>query len=193
MSTLTKVLIVLLTVASIFLCGVVVTYVASADNYKKMWEGRRDSELSANRKAENAANELNKAKDVMEEERTKLNSDIATLGGKITTLEGQLKDVITARNDALRRKENYESILADYAKTVERNDQLRTAALKAESDLKAEQTKLNKRLEDVTVALNEKSAIVMQLEAKVKGLTEEKTALQEKLDQFLRQYGKVTA
>ncbi|UCF16761.1 MAG: hypothetical protein JSW59_04715, partial [Phycisphaerales bacterium] len=33
----------------------------------------------------------------------------------------------------------------------------------------------------------------MQLEAKVKGLTEEKTALQEKLDQFLRQYGKVTA
>ena len=36
MSTLTKVLIVLLTVFSIFLCGIVVTYVANADNQKKI-------------------------------------------------------------------------------------------------------------------------------------------------------------
>ena len=107
MSTLTKVLIVLLTVASIFLCGVVVTYVASANNYKEMWEGRRDSEVRANRRAENAANELNEAKDLYEAGKTKLNSDIATLQAQITNLNNQLTDAITARNEARQRKENY--------------------------------------------------------------------------------------
>ena len=193
MSTLTKVLIVLLTVASIFLCGVVVTYVASANNFKEMWENRRDSELSAKQQRDQAKEDLNTAKKLMEEERTKLNGQIADLNSQLSNLDNQLTDAITARDEARRRKENYESILADYAKTVERNDQLRTAALKAESDLKAEQTRLNKRLEDVTNALNEKSAIVMELKAKVTGLTLEKTALQEKLDKFLRDYGKITA
>lgn len=193
MSTLTKVLIVLLTVASIFLCGIVVTYVASADNYKQMYEARYNSELSAKKQRDQAKEDLNAAKEAMDQERTRLNGEIASLQSQITDLRTQLTDAVTARDEAQRRKENYESILADYAKTVERNDQLRTAALDAEASLKAEQTRLNKRLEDVTTALNEKSAIVMQLEVKVKGLTEEKTALQEKLDQYLRQYGKVTA
>lgn len=193
MSTLTKVLIVLLTISSIFLCGVVVTYVASADNYKQLYEQRRSSELSAKQQRDKAREDLNAAQEAMAEEKAKLNAAIASLQGQITGLQGQLTDAITARDDARRRKENYEAILADYSKTVERNTQLQRDALAAEAALKAEQTKLNKQLEDVTGALNEKQAIVMQLELKVKGLTEEKTALQNKLDQFLRQYGKVTA
>ena len=35
MSKLTKILIVLLTISSIFLCGIVVTYVANADDYRQ--------------------------------------------------------------------------------------------------------------------------------------------------------------
>ena len=106
MSTLTKVLIVLLTVASIFLCGVVVTYVASADNYKKMWENRRDSELSAKQQRDKAKEDLNTAKKLMEEERTKLNGQIADLNSQISNLDDQLSDAITARDEARRRKEN---------------------------------------------------------------------------------------
>jgi DNA repair exonuclease SbcCD ATPase subunit len=129
----------------------------------------------------------------MDEDRTKLNADIAALQAQITGLNGQVADVTRERDDARRRKENYETILADYNKTVERNTQLQRDAQNAQVALEAERTKLNKRLDDVTKALNEKLAIVMQLEAKLKGLTEEKTALQGKMDQFLAQYGKVTA
>lgn len=193
MSTLTKVLIVLLTISSIFLCGVVVTYVASADNYKQLYDQRLNSELSAKQQRDKAREDLNAAQEAMAGEKAKLNANIASLQGQITALQGQLRDAETARDDARRRKENYEAILADYSKTVERNTQLQRDALAAEAELKAEQTKLNKQLEDVTGALNEKQAIVMQLESKVKGLIEEKTALQNKLDEFLRQYGKVTA
>jgi predicted RNase H-like nuclease (RuvC/YqgF family) len=192
LSTLTKVLIVLLTVASIFLCGIVVTYVASANNYKEMWANQRDSAQAAMRQRDQAKEDLNALKAKMDEERTRLNADITSLQAQITDLQGRLRQAITDREEARRRKENYEAILADYSKTVQRNDELRMAALDAEEELKAERTRLNKRLEDVTTALNEKLAIVDELETKVKGLIEEKTALQEKLDKFLRQYGKVT-
>jgi len=192
LSTLTKVLIVLLTIASIFLCGIVVTYVASANNYKEMWENQRDSAQAAMRQRDQAKEDLNAIKAKMDEERTRLNSEITSLQAQITDLQGRLRDAITARDEARQRKENYEAILADYSKTVQRNDELRMAALDAEEELKAERTRLNKRLEDVTTALNEKLAIVDELETNVKGLIEEKTALQERLDKFLRQYGKVT-
>jgi len=193
LSTLTKVLIVLLTVASIFLCGIVVTYVASADNYKQMHDQRRNSEVRARQEKDKVIEDWNAAQKTMADEKTKLNSDIAGLQAQITSLGGQLKDATTEKERALRREANWESIMVDYNKTVALNTQLQRDALAAEVALKAEQTKLNKRLEDVTKALNEKLAIVMQLEAKLRGLTEEKTALQGKLDQFLTQYGKVTA
>ncbi len=193
MSTLTKVLIVLLTVASIFLCGIVVTYVASADNYKEMYEARRSSETRAVRAKETITEDWNAAQKTMADEKTKLNGDIAALQAEISSLGGKLTDAVTAKEDALRREAKWESILVDHNKTVERNTQLQRDALAAEVALKAEQTKLNKRLEDVTKALNEKMAIVMQLEAKLRGLAEEKTSLQGKLDLFLSQYGKVTA
>lgn len=193
MSTLTKVLIVLLTVASIFLCGVVVTYVASANNYKDMWESRRDSELSAKQQRDQAKEELNTAKKVMDEERTKLNGQITALNSQISSLKTQLTDAITARDEARRRKENYESLLAANARTGELHAQLQKEAQDAQVKLEAEKTRLEDELGGVTGALNEKLAIVMQLEAKVKSLTEEKTTLQNKLDQFLRQYGKITA
>jgi peptidoglycan hydrolase CwlO-like protein len=193
LSTLTKVLIVLLTVASIFLCGIVVTYVASASNYKEMFDQRRSSEVRAKQERDRTVEDWNAAKDDMDEERTKLNGDIAALKAQIATLDGRLKDAITAREDALRREAKWESILVDHNKTVERNTELQREALAAEASLKAEQTRLNKRLDDLTTALNEKTAIEMQLQAQVKGLIEEKTALQKKLDTFLKQYGKVTA
>ena len=41
MSTLTKILIVLLTVSSVFLCGVMVVYVATTNNYKQKYKDLR--------------------------------------------------------------------------------------------------------------------------------------------------------
>ena len=193
MSTLTKVLIVLLTVASIFLCGIVVTYVASAENYKDKWQTLQSSERRARQQKDQITEEWNAEKAKMDEERTKLNGEIAALRDQIRGLNGQVADITRERDDARRRKENYETILADYNKTVERNTQLQRDAQKAEADLRAERTKLTQRIEDYIRALDVKSAIVMQLEAKLKGLTEEKAALQGKMDEFLIQYGKVTA
>jgi hypothetical protein len=54
LSTLTKVLIVLLTVFSLFLSGIVVTYVANADNYRKK-ESNTMQQLNAAKQTQNNA------------------------------------------------------------------------------------------------------------------------------------------
>ena len=193
MSTLTKVLIVLLTIASIFLCGIVVTYVASAENYKERYDLSQRSQRSAVTAKEKIIEEWNAAQEKMAEARTKLNADVAALQSQITSLKGEVTDALRERDDARRRREDYETLLAANAKTGELHAQLQKEAQDAQVALEAEQTRLKDHLEDVTKALNEKLAIVMQLEAKLKGLAEEKAALQGKMDQFLAQYGKITA
>lgn len=129
MSTLTKVLIVLLTIASIFLCGVVVTYVASADNYKQMYDQRRNSEMSAKQQRDRTIEEWNAAQEAMAGDKAKLNADKAALQGQIAALQGKLTDTERERDDARRRKENYESILADYSKTVDATTSCRAMLL----------------------------------------------------------------
>ena len=190
MSTLTKVLIVLLTIASIFLCGIVVTYVASADNFKKKYDTLYSRYAASQRSEDNAKDQLNKNKEEMNRQKAKLNEDIATLNDEIRTLKGELANAESQRDDARRRKDNYEAILADYGKTVEVNNQLRSDAIDTATKIEAERTKQDKELKDTVTALIEKMAIIGVLQQQVKDLAEEKIALQEQVDRYLRQYGK---
>ncbi len=190
MSTLTKVLIVLLTIASIFLCGIVVTYVASADNYKGMYDSLRNTAQTAKRNEDNAKDQLNKNKEEMDRQKARLNEDIAALKGEISTLKGELANAEGQRDDARRRKDNYEAILADYAKTVEVNNQLRSDAIDTATKIEAERTRQDKELKETMTALIEKMAVIGVLRQQVKDLAEEKTTLQERVDRYLRQYGK---
>jgi len=81
----------------------------------------------------------------------------------------------------------------DFSKTIENNEKLAKDAL-TERDLKeAELIKQGKELKDTTAALMENMAIVTQLQDESKRLLEEKTELQDKLDMYLRQYGKAIA
>ena len=63
MSTLTKVLIVLLTLASIFLCGIVVTYVANAVDFKEKYDSQQSRYQTALGNAQNAERNFNNLKD----------------------------------------------------------------------------------------------------------------------------------
>ena len=193
MSTLTKVLIVLLTIASIFLCGIVVTYVANADNYKQKFNNLTNGYEAAKKNEDNAKTQLNNTIEEKDRNAEKLGEQIASLEGQINKLKGDLASAERDRDDARRRKDNYEAILTDYAKTVEMNTQLRSDAIATATKVEAERTKQNKELKDTTAALLENMTIVRQLQEGSKRLLEEKTELQNKLDQYLRQYGKAIA
>jgi len=193
LSTLTKVLIILLTIASIFLCGIVVTYVANAVDYKEKYDGIYNQYQAAKKNEDNAKTQLNNTIEEKNRATEKLKEQIALLEEEIAKLNVELANAERERDDARRRKDNYEAILADYAKTVEVNNQLRSDAIDTAAKIEAERIKQGRELKETTEALIEKLAIIALLEEKSKRLLEEKTELQNKLDQYLQQYGKVIA
>jgi predicted nucleic acid-binding Zn-ribbon protein len=91
LSTLTKVLIVLLTLASIFLCGIVVTYVANATDFKEKYESQNSRYQAAIQKAENAEENFNKLKNETDQAKLDLDSKIAALEQRINSLSADLK------------------------------------------------------------------------------------------------------
>jgi len=193
LSTLTKVLIVLLTISSIFLCGIVVTYVANADNFKQKYESQNNGYQAAKRNEDNAKTQLNNTIEEKNREAEKLGEQIASLEEQINKLKGDLANAGRERDDAVRKVNNWMTIVKDFSVTVEKNQQLVKDALAERDSKEIELIKLDKELKDTTAALMENMAIVRQLQEGSKRLLEEKSELQNKLDQYLRQYGKAIA
>jgi uncharacterized coiled-coil DUF342 family protein len=153
LSTLTKVLIVLLTISSIFLCGIVVTYVANADNYKQKFNNLNSNYQAAKKNEDNAKTQLNNTIDEKNRDTEKLGEQIATLGEQINKLKSDLANAERDRDDANRKVNNWAAIVMDFSKTVENNEKLAKDAL-TQRDLKeAELIKQGKELKDTTAAI----------------------------------------
>lgn len=190
MSTLTKILIVLLTISSIFLCGIVVTYVANADNYRKDNEGLKLKLGSEVEKRKSAEEQLKEKTNKYEAVEDKLRSEIASLKGEITTLEGKLRDV--ERKKALLEEEvnSWVAVTANFSETTDKQRQLFENTFAELKKAQAEQIKDRKKLDDLSTSLEEKMAIIAMLDEKTKRLLEEKAELQDRLDNLLQPFEK---
>lgn len=191
MSTLTKVLIVLLTISSIFLCGIVVTYVANAEDYRQKYVDLNNRERAARENERNTREQLNKTIEQADQQKKMLNDEIALLKKDVDSLRADLTETQRQRDVALLRENNWAGIVMDFSKTTDTQRQLLEDTL---AELKKIQTELiNEQREhkETTTALIDKMSIVVQLEEQTKRLLEEKTELQSKSDQFLQQFGKV--
>ncbi len=92
MSTLTKILIVLLTISSIFLCGVVVTYVATANNYKEQSKKLKSQRDAAVDKQETAETQLREVITESQRLEDNLKKQIASLKTELTQLKQNIKN-----------------------------------------------------------------------------------------------------
>jgi len=183
----------LLTLASICLCAIVVTYVAVAIDYKKQFEGLRSGFQAAKQNEDNANKQFNDLKAKTDEEKLALGEKAGALQKQISDLEAKLKLAEIARDDAQRKADGWEAVVKDFSKTIETNDKLRNDAIAQQQKTTADLIKEQAEHEQTAAALKEKMAIIAVLEAKSKELLEEKTQLQKKLDGILREYGKVAA
>ena len=193
MSTLTKVLIVLLTLASIFLCGIVVTYVANATDYKERFDNQQSRFRAAEQRADNAEKNFNQLKTETEQAKLDLGDQIAALERRISTLSADLKTARSEADLARRKMEGMDAEVAAFRDTVAGNNKLMAAAEQKAIDLNAKLVKEQAEHEQTTATLLDKLAVIGSLEDKSRQLLEEKTDLQNKLDQVLKQYGKITA
>ncbi|MHC4112683.1 MAG: hypothetical protein ACYSUY_16545 [Planctomycetota bacterium] len=193
MSTLTKILIVLLTVSSFFLCGIVVTYVATSQNYKKQYNTLRSERDGLKKTAADKTEQYNaKAleKDALED---KLNREIASLKTQISTLRGNLK---TANDE----KKMMNQRVSDMASVVETTSQTSSETTKLLMDTQAQLTKVDSerikliaQFNDTSATLLEKLAIIQTLETEKKQLLEEKVELQSRMDKLLLPTGRTPA
>lgn len=193
MSTLTKILIVLLTLSSIFLCGIVVTYVANADNYREKYTNIRSDRDSLDKKLKAKTKEANEYIEEKQQLEDKLRSEIATLSAKVGKLEGNLRDVERERASLLAKVESWTSITKDFYTTNDKQGALLKNTLDELKHIQAEQIKQRKELNETTAELVEKMAIVEQVQAENRRLLEEKTELRARLDSILRPAGEAVA
>ena len=193
MNTLTRILIVLLTLSSIFLCGIVVTYVANADNYREKYTDIRSDRDSLDNKLKAKTKEANEHIKENQRLEDKLRSEIATLSAKVGKLEGNLRDVERERASCLRQLESWTSITKDFYTTNDKQGALLKNTLDELKRIQAEQIKQRKELNETTAELVEKMAIVEQVQAENRRLLEEKTELRARLDSILRPAGEAVA
>ena len=193
MSPLTKILIVLLTLSSIFLCGIVVTYVGNADNYKEQYKRLKDSRDSLSSKVNSLTDQLNEKIEQKKQSEEELNGEITSLGTELGRLEGELKNAEREKAGLLQKVNSWASIVEDFSKTNDKQGQLLKNTLEELNKVQAQQIKERKELTETTAALIEKTAIIETLEAEKRRLLEEKSELQKQLDELLQPFGKVAA
>ncbi|MHC4462202.1 MAG: coiled-coil domain-containing protein [Planctomycetota bacterium] len=190
MSSLTKILIVLLTISSIFLCGIVVTYVANADNYRKLHTELRAERDSFRQKFNSSTKDYNEKKAEMEQLEDKLNNEIASITKRLKQLQSEFKIIEAEKEDALRRVNSWAAIVRDFYETNDKQGQLLKNTLAEKTRLEAEKEKNLKSLDELTTSLEEKMAIIVMLDDKTKRLLEEKAELQGRLDKLLLPFDK---
>lgn len=193
MSTLTKILIVLLTLSSIFLCGIVVTYVANADNYRQKYDDLKTDKDSLSKKVEDLTKQVNENIGQKKQVENKLSSEITSLKAEKGELQTNLDNAEREKAALLQKVNSWTSITKDFYQTNDKQGQLLKNTLDELNKVQAEQIRQHKELNETTTALVEKIAIIETLEAENKRLLEEKTELQNKLDRFLQPIGKTAA
>jgi hypothetical protein len=189
LSTLTKVLIVLQTVFTIFLCGIVVTYVGNADNWKEQADTAKTAERRARSERSSLQEEWKVFKAENDEALAKALEQVQALTTQNQGLATQLKmsksevASLTQSIDGLTGKV---AVHADVAK-----EQLRLyQEEKAKHDaINAENIALAADLKATNDTLIQKLAIIETQNEQIRRLTEEKTELRGRMEKTLLHYG----
>jgi hypothetical protein len=192
LSTLTKILIVLLTISSFFLCGIVVTYVANADNYKKLYRDLKSEKDALAVQAISLKTQLNEQIAKTQQLEDSLKAQISSLRAENTTLGNELNSSEREKSALLQKVNSWASITKDFYKTNDQQGLLLKNTLEELNKAQAAQIKDRKELNETSTLLVEKMAIIDLLNAEKRRLVGEKTELQARLDKILVPTGVVS-
>ena len=170
-----------------------VTYVANADNYRQKYASLNSERDSLEKDKESLNNQLKEKIQQKDDLEKSLNGQLSTLKTRADDLQAKINTVERERAELLERVNGWASITKDFQATTEKQTQLLSTAQEDVKQLKAEQIKLSKELEQTSTALVEKTAIIEAAEAEKRRLVEEKADLQNRLDKTMQAGGKVAA
>ena len=184
MSTLTKVLIVLLSLSTIFLSGTMVTFVATSANFKDEYETQKS-------KVEALENETALFDQRFAEKTSQMMQQEIALQTKIQELELQLSDSKLAQRTAKTERDDFEikyktlnGVMTGFQSTID-------IANKTKDRIQSELAKSLEELNNLKAELNiseanqaEKNVYIDKLKAKVKYLTETKSIYEAQIAQL---------
>lgn len=183
----------MLTISSIFLCGIVVTYVSHAQNYKEAFEEQQNNATLAQNSEAQTKKEWEKAKKDYQNDVDQLNAQIAQLKTKTDILTSDYKQAKMEKVALDQKVQSWVSMIQQLSETNE--DLTKQVASYVENFKLAEteQMKLGKKLEETITELLAKQSIIGSLEADKKAFEQDIAQLRTKLDSYLQQRGAETA
>lgn len=185
MSFFTKILIVLMSLLSIFLCGAVVTYVGSVNNYRTMFDEQKS--LNNSLVSENASvqRRFNEKMALMKDLEAKLNDRIQLLEDEKSKLDVELKNARRTSLDYQSRVNSWAGVLTSFEKTIANLEQSLNLTQEQLSNAHTDNIKDRKELNEITASLYEKIVQMQALEADRRRLLEAKLDLEERISQLL--------
>ncbi len=181
MSTLTKILIVLLSLLSVYLCSSVVIYVMTATNYKQAYESLQTEYAGLQEK--NTANEqqvVEKTRQIGELS-NKLDAEISALKADKAKIEQDLKTVTREKADLDERMKTLAAAALKFEETVGGMQGSLTQTRNELDQARGESIKLSKNLDEITQSLDEKMAQLEAANKEKRRLLEEKDNLEKQI------------
>jgi DNA repair exonuclease SbcCD ATPase subunit len=193
LSTLTKTIIILLTLSTIFLCGIVVTYVANAENYKAQYTDLKTERDALSKKVKGLEQQVNDKTAEKQQLEDKANSEIAALKQQASEIQTKFDNAEREKSVLVEKVNNWASITKDFQETNDKQAEILKAKLEELKQAQEAQIQQRKELKETESALLEKMAILETLQSENKRLAEEKAELQNRLDRYLQPMGRTAA
>jgi uncharacterized protein YpmS len=184
LSTLTKILVVLLSVFSFGLCGAVLIYVGNENNYKALWEEQIDSNqaLLSNNKSLNR--QITEKIEEWKKDELSYKQEIQRLNDEMLKLDSDLRKAERTSTEYQNRVNSWVGLLDSFQQTIGNLEQ--SLKLTQQQLDKARETgiKDQQELNEITASLIEKIAQMQALERDRRRFLEEKKSLEDKLNQL---------
>ena len=172
MSAFTKFLIVMLTVFSIFLCGIVVTYVASANNWKQEYSSLDDQISALKKSLASEKNRLMEKEKQLESRIDVLLAENNSLKADITKMEVQVSDAARENRINLQRVSDSTGVIEGLRQTIE-GMRVSLDATRADlTDKTSQLASVSKKLNEINAELDNKIVELDTLDAVNKQLLE---------------------
>lgn len=181
MSVLTKVLIVLLSFFSLFLCGMVVTYVSTAENFKVKYNEQKTLNVDLEQQRISVERLLKEQNNLTKDKIAAYEGDLQKLREENVQLELEKRNAERTSLSHQSRADSWQGLVDSFSKTI----------ANLEETLKNTQTQLDKarqngikdqkELSEITASLYEKIVQLEALDAKSKRFLEQKQELENKL------------
>lgn len=183
MSAFTKILTVILSLASIFLCGVIIAYVASTNNINEKYE-KLQSDYRTLQSSKNVA--VARANEI----RTESETEIRNLKENLARLEDEksqaMIELTDARNTAVKwqdRVNSWAGVVNSFEQTVSEMEKSLRLTREMLNDEQSKNIKISGQLNEMAASLDEHIVMLSSLRAENRRLLEQKAAIEKKLEE----------